>query len=103
MSLSFEALREANVSRQHSVPKFRHSWSIAEWTKAVAGEVGEACNIAKKIIRGDDVTIEQLAHEIADVVIYADLALANCGVSLGEAVREKFNIVSVRHNTHERL
>lgn len=103
MSLSFEALRKANVSRQHSVPKFRHSWSIAEWMNAVAGEVGEACNIAKKMIRGDDVTIEQLAHELADVVIYADLVLAQRGVSLGDAVREKFNIVSIRRNTHERL
>jgi NTP pyrophosphatase (non-canonical NTP hydrolase) len=55
-----------------------HDWSIAEWTNAMAGEAGEACNIAKKMIRGDygddvELGVGELMDEIADVVIYADL------------------------------
>jgi len=71
-------LRRANVARQ------------AEWAGNVelslvykgnelAGEVGEACNVVKKLererlgIAGSRDTVEHLAEELADVVICADL------------------------------
>lgn len=113
--LTFESLTNANLQR---LPVFRNrlgqiahkqpdgsDWSLAEWTNAVAGEAGEACNMAKKIIRGDFGTPEtesykqaclDLAKEFADVVIYADIGCMRAGWSLGAIVRDKFNEVSDR-------
>ena len=84
----------------HSQPN-GHDWSIAEWTNAMAGEAGEACNIAKKLIRGDygddeELGIGELLDEIADVVIYADLVCQRVNRKLEIAVHNKFNEVSER-------
>jgi len=115
--LSFNELRRTNLAR--CVEGFKHpveSWRLSQWTNAMAGECGEACNLTKKIdhlldaLRGnkpDDRSIhtlsEQLADEVADVVIYADLTLARLGVSLGEAVRKKFNEKSIEIGAPHRL
>jgi len=131
MSLSFERLREVNVRR--CVNGFKHtleSWSVAEWTNAMAGEVGEAAeallnvvaaagqaaNVAKKMIRhrdavagnkGDDKNLDalrqKLGRELADVVIYADLVAASQGLDLGELVRDTFNAKSEELEAEERL
>lgn len=104
MSLTFEALREANRRR---LPLFRnchglvaHSeadgsdWSPAQWLQAVVGELGEYANKRKKFERGDLTSTEFHAcaqEELADVVIYLDILAKQLGVDLGEAVVEKFN------------
>jgi len=74
----------------------------------MAGEVGEACNIAKKMKRLEEGTntakdpqsMEEctrlMAKELADVVIYADLLAARLGIDLGKAIASKFNEVSDR-------
>lgn len=115
--LDFYILRVKNQRR--CIEGFGHkleSWSCAEWTNAMAGEAGEACNITKKMLRhrdsvagnkGDDLDLqklrEKLAHEIADVIIYADLVCASQGIDLGEAVRETFNAKSEEIGSPERL
>ena len=103
-SLIFAELREANVSRcVRSFHPLSH-WNIAEWGNAMAGEVGEACKITKKMLRGDaDITDDDLASEIADVVIYADLLTASRGIDLDSAIRKKFNQLSVKMFAPERL
>ncbi len=105
LDTTLDRLRAANIRR---LPLFKnrrgepaHSqsdgsdWSLAEWTNAVAGEVGEACNLAKKLQRGDfgpfaspgyNATCGELAHELADVVIYADIACFRAGGSLREEI-----------------
>lgn len=112
-SLSFDALRSANYSRCEEIFHPVEDWSLSEWTNALAGEVGEACNVAKKIRRMRDGTnqpkdpqtmekaISMLADELADVIIYADLAAARMGIDLGDAIKKKFNRVSIeRKSTH---
>ena len=66
----------------------------------MAGETGEACNLIKKLRRGEAVRPETIGEEIADVVIYADLLAARLGLDLGECVRAKFNLVSVKRGSH---
>ncbi len=47
------------------------------WGCAMAGEVGELCNLLKKQHRGwEDISLESIAKELADVVIYC-LMMAN--------------------------
>ena len=109
MSMSFEDLREANTLR---LPQFKNSlglpahekadgsdWSLNDWGIAVAGELGEAANILKKIRRGDftlEAAREDLGKELADAVTYLDILAMQAGIDLGEATRLKFNEVSER-------
>lgn len=97
-----------NRDRCTSPTAFNHaldSWSFAEWTNAMAGELGEAANLTKKLIRhrdniagnhkAEDKDVESLkrraAREIADVVIYADLACQALGFDLATEIRAAFN------------
>lgn len=69
----------------------------------LAGEVGEACNVIKKLererygIRGSRDTIEHLAEELADVIICVDLIAASMGIDLNAAVIQKFNATSEKY------
>ncbi len=104
-ALSFRELAEKNRERCESAV-FNHrinDWSPTDWGCALAGEVGEACNLIKKLRRGDEVTAARIAEEVADVVIYADLLCQRLGVRLEDAVREKFNAKSVEKGSPVRL
>ena len=70
---------------------------------AMAGESGETCNLLKKLRRGEKISVEDIASELADVITYADLIAARLDIDLGEAVRKKFNIVSKRRKCKYRL
>lgn len=99
LMLTFDDLRETSGRRNRETEAFSacQDWTIADWGNALAGEVGEACNVVKKMRRGDPHWIpSDLAKELADVVIYADLLASQLDIDLGEAVREKFNEVSDR-------
>ena len=100
--LSFNRLRIANQKRANlwnrGVPTSPMFCMIE-----LAGEVGEACNAMKKMERqslemvGGANDNGNLADELADVVICADLAAMAMGVDLGEAVARKFNKTSRKH------
>lgn len=101
--LSFAGFRRINVLRCEESYFPLSYWTASDWGNALAGETGEACNIAKKLRRAElnpkleaGVTIEDLAKELADVVAYADLMAASFGIDLGLAVAKKFNEVSGR-------
>jgi NTP pyrophosphatase (non-canonical NTP hydrolase) len=114
MSLTFDELRKANVERCEQSFHPVNEWSPSDWANAMAGEVGEVCNLVKKL-RRLGATPESIPHadspsgqlilsrarvdigrELADVVIYADLLAARLGISLEGAVTQKFNEVSDR-------
>jgi len=99
-TLRFSELRLANVSRCEDVFHKLNEWSPTDWACAAAGEMGEVCNFIKKMRRGDNVSIEDIESELADVVIYIDLLAARLGISLGNAVVRKFNEVSVQRNSN---
>lgn len=94
-----------------------NSWSLSDWAVALAGEVGEACDVIKKLNRIRDnlpgnykvgqLTVEslngQLANELADVYLYLDLLAQVAGIDLPSAIRAKFNEVSERNGFPERL
>lgn len=118
--LTFEALRAINIVRaMRWHPGGIEEWNIAEWTNAMAGESGEACNAAKKMRRieckmqqagGDKPapkTIEEakraILKEVGDTVIYADLVCQRIGMRMEDAVVLAFNQVSVRESFPERL
>ncbi len=103
--LTFEQLREANARRNQDAFPTCRDWSATDWVLAITGEVGELANLVKKQKR-DGMTVErqqEIAKELADVVLYADLLADHLGVDLGAVVALKFNEVSVRRGSDIRL
>jgi len=98
--LTFAALRKTNVARCEKAFHALTAWSAQDWACALAGEVGKACNIVKKMRRGDagPDARRDLGSELADTIIYADLLAAREGIDLEAAVIAKFNEVSRRRN-----
>lgn len=90
-----------------------HSWSLSDWFTALAGEVGEAGNVIKKLnrlrdgIQGNKETPDQLrrqlSDELADVYLYLDLLAQAAHVDLPAAIVRKFNATSERLGFPERL
>ena len=94
--LNFAELRNTNVRRCDANFFGLYEWSPTDWGCALAGEVGELCNLLKKMRRGEDIKVEDVGRELADVVIYADLLAARLGISLARAIPKKFNETSVK-------
>lgn len=113
--MNFSTLRIANVTRCEEVFHPVTDWSPTDWACAMAGEMGEACNAVKKLRRFDhgtntkkdpqtiDDAVAEVAKELADTVIYADLLAARLGIDLEAAITEKFNVVSDRMKSTVKL
>lgn len=96
--LTFDQLRNANIERARVGYDCSH-WTLSDWFMAMTGEVGEAANIAKKILRGDftvDEGRDKLASELADIQAYLDLLAHNAGIDLGKATAAKWDEVAKR-------
>ena len=120
-ALRLDDLAEANADRCTEVFHLIDAWSPTDWACAMAGECGEVCNEVKKLRRrfynSDDfertfpedfqkhhaVEAARIAEEIADMVIYADLLCQRLGISLEDAIREKFNTVSENYGSKIRI
>lgn len=103
MSLSFSDLARANEERRQQIWTSL-DWGPVEWAFAAVGEMGELCNkIKKRELRREDIDLDEIRHEVGDILTYLDLLCAEYGVDMGECVREKFNIVSDRHGSSVKL
>ena len=106
--MDMKHLRVANETRQQEWDK---DGGISPSYRAMelGGEVGEALNVVKKLererlgIRGSRATVDQLAEELADVVICVDLIAMQYGIDLGRAVVAKFNATSAKVGLLTRL
>lgn len=114
--LTFNTLTDASVKR---LPHFKNAkgeqahsnpdgsdWSLTDWMTAVAGEVGEAANIIKKIRRGDfslEEAKEPLSEELADAVCYIAILAFRADIDLGKAIIRKFNAVSAKVGSQIRI
>lgn len=115
--LTFREVSEVNRARcERWHPGFPtdDEWTGADWSNAMAGEAGEACNVVKKLrryecgLRGElDPSpvelMEALADELADVFCYLDLLASKYDIDLAAAIVDKFNRVSERQGFPERL
>lgn len=113
--LGFEELHVVNATRcERWHPPSSTPWTSADWSNALCGEAGELANVVKKIRRHETGAVNQgdpamrelremAAMELADVVIYADLVARHLQINLGEAIKLKFNKVSVKYGFPERL
>ncbi|RKD61691.1 MazG-like family protein [Rhizobium sp. WW_1] len=108
MSITLADLRAANITRQEEwCPDQKPDLSFRG--NELAGESGEACNQIKKLERdrhgwrGSKGSVAQLAEELADTVICADLVAITAGIDLEASVVAKFNATSDANNLRTRL
>jgi NTP pyrophosphatase (non-canonical NTP hydrolase) len=108
--LTFDEVTSINTTRcstWHAGFPNDEGWLLSDWSNALAGEVGEACNIIKKIRRAQintkgasdpnlDNLKQALADELGDVFLYLDLLATKAGIDLQQAIVDKFNAVSKR-------
>jgi NTP pyrophosphatase (non-canonical NTP hydrolase) len=118
--LTFARLTEANLSRcirwhgAHGVQD--PSWSVADWSNAMAGEAGEVCNEVKKLKRLETgmqqhgnvpgsrmAAVKKIGKEIGDTALYLNLLAARLGLRMEDCIRYAFNQVSEREGFPERL
>jgi NTP pyrophosphatase (non-canonical NTP hydrolase) len=92
-------------------------WSLADWSNALCGEVGELANVVKKLRRletGTGVRMEEMHREdlitkakkeVADVFLYLDLLLEqlDSDAEMLEVVADKFNETSETFGFAHRL
>lgn len=108
--------RATNVRRAREDFKTYDNAGILYFTTSLAGEVGELCNLVKKLERHKiggpdhghttkvaDITPEKLRDEIGGIFIYLDLLAALLDVDLEEAATETFNNVSVKIGSDYRV
>lgn len=116
MKLDLAALRPINVQRAREGFKCYDNQPITYWTTALAGEVGELCNMVKKIQRVErggvdggssytakDINKEMLKEEIGGIAIYLDLLASLLDISLEEAIVDTFNRKSEQMGFRERV
>jgi NTP pyrophosphatase (non-canonical NTP hydrolase) len=106
--MKLATLRNANHARQQEWDP-NDAITLAYRGNELAGEVGEACNVIKKLererlgIRGTRATTVMLAEELADVMICLDLIAMQAGIDLDAAVRDKFNSTSEKYGLATRI
>lgn len=118
--MDLKAFSKANLARCISKEGFNHtleSWSFAEWTNAIGGELGEAQNLTKKLLRHrdniagnlkeidkDPVSLKRrAAEELGDAMAYIDLAIQNLGEDTEEILRFIWNRKSEEIGYKERI
>lgn len=101
-ALTIRVLQEAHVERQEEwCPDQKPDLSFRG--NEMAGEVGEACNIIKKLERerhgwrGSRASLADLGDELADVVHTAVLCAITAGIDLEPYVSMKFNATSQKN------
>ncbi|WEK05752.1 MAG: MazG-like family protein [Candidatus Devosia phytovorans] len=106
--VTIEELQAAHIERQEEwCPDQKPDLSFRG--NEMAGEVGEACNVIKKLERerqgwrGSRDTVEHLGEELADVVHTAILVAITAGIDLGPLVVKKFNDTSEKNGLGTRL
>jgi NTP pyrophosphatase (non-canonical NTP hydrolase) len=116
MKLNLKQLRRQSVIRAIKGFKTYRNVPITYWTTALAGEVGELCNMVKKMERvsygGIDAgssytaaTIDKkmLEEEIGGILIYLDLLSSLLDISLEDATINTFNSKSEKYKFSQYL
>jgi len=105
-----DEIRHLNQERCDRWHNNKDDWTLGDWGNALAGEVGELCNVVKKIRRHEInasvkyntpelfALLDSFSEEVADVLLYLDLLCWKVGIGpdhLLEILKSKFNEVSM--------
>lgn len=106
--LSFADVSATNLERCNAWhPGGIEDWTPTDWACALTGELGELCNVIKKLRRLQDGVVsannpltedvkKMLAEEIGGTFLYLDLLTQRLGLNLADVVPYEFNRISIR-------
>jgi NTP pyrophosphatase (non-canonical NTP hydrolase) len=107
LPLDFATLRLANTKRlplfKNNLGERAHSsddgsdWSVDAWIEATIGELGEYANVSKKFRRAEFSEAEfkiKAGKELADAVIYLDIAAFRMGLKFEEFIHDGTALVT---------
>lgn len=107
--MSIDILRRLEIANRQRAKEFSDyikfkSGDFIYYSNALAGEVGELCNLTKKLSRGDRQShgieiFKCIDDEAADVLIQLDLFCQVAGVNIKDALVRKFNSKSLEINS----
>lgn len=118
MSLYNPTIRDISAVNRQRCERWHEGmepWIGSDWSNALAGEVGEACNVVKKLRRLEtgargrqselerDGLLDALALEMADSYLYWDLLGHHFDIDLPLAIQTKFNRTSREFGFPEQL
>jgi len=116
MSFDLRSFRELNISRARTGFRCYDNQPLTYWTTALAGEVGELCNMIKKMERvqrggidggssytAKDIDKNMLKEEIGGIAIYLDLLASLLDIDLQEAMIDTFNEKSDKYGFKEKV
>lgn len=116
MSFDLQKFRELNIQRAQTGFRCYDNQPLTYWTTALAGEVGELCNMIKKMERvqrggidggssytAKDINKEMLKEEIGGIAIYLDLLASLLDIDLQEAIVDTFNEKSEKYGFAQRV
>lgn len=97
-----ESVKQARDDSHRWFPTFGNTSRLVHYSLALAGEVGEFCNIVKKVDRGSlsikDANVKyNLTCELADVLTYTLCVAGELGIDLEKA------LMHVRANNEKRF
>lgn len=101
--LTFRRFQAMNAMRCKVAFPTCADWTLQDWGCSLAGEVGELCNMLKKLRRGDftlKILRKKILAELADIITCADLMTTELEASTGDELLEKFGEVSRRVGYH---
>ena len=101
--MEFEELSSKNIARCREV--YPKACSIAP--ERLAGllrvQIGELCSLVKSLQVGEVLDVHDMGQQIADAIICADVLCWRFGISLEDAIIERFNANSESHGSAVRL
>jgi len=116
MKLDLQQFRKINTERAVEGFKTYANVPLSFWGTALAGELGELCNMIKKMERvefggidagssytAESLTKEMIEEEIGGIVIYLDLLASLLGISIEEATIKTFNSKSEKYKFSQLL
>ncbi|MFM1857373.1 MAG: hypothetical protein RLZ05_433 [Bacteroidota bacterium] len=116
MAINLAEFRAQNVDRAIHGFNCYNNQPLTYWTTALAGEVGELCNMIKKLQRvekggvdggssyiASQINKEMLEEEVGGIAIYLDLLASLLEIDLEEAITKTFNNKSAELGFSQRI
>ena len=101
--MEFEELSRKNIARCREVYPKVCSISPERLAGLLRVQIGELCSLVKSLQVGEVLDVHDMGQQIAEAIICADVLCWRFGISLEDAIIERFNTNAENHGSTVRL
>jgi len=101
--MTFEELRKQNIARCHDVYPKTGTIAPERLAGLLSVQIGELCGLLKSLQAAEVLDVHHTGQEIAEAIICADVLCWRLGISLKDAIVERFNENAEKHGSAVRL